>query len=185
MSVAERVKEYVEKRPYIQEALARDIVNYAALAREIEGEVDGGFEAVKVALRRHSEELREARRTRRNNVAEILQGTSIELKSNVRVCKSNEREDGEVVAKTENGYTAVQSDEHGCGGDVIDGQVMITLKSPENLEETPGVMAYVLSILAGRDINVTELVSCREDTHIVIDEGRATEAFELLNEKLI
>ncbi|MFB6077079.1 MAG: ACT domain-containing protein, partial [Candidatus Nanohaloarchaea archaeon] len=82
------------------------------------------------------------------------------------------------------GYTVVQDGTVECDGRLIDDQVMITLKSPQDLEDTPGVLAYILSILAGREINITEFISCREDTHIVIHEDDATEAFSLLDEKL-
>ncbi|WP_414837080.1 hypothetical protein [Candidatus Nanohalococcus occultus] len=51
-------------------------------------------------------------------------------------------------------------------------------------EDTPGVLAYILSILAGREINLTEVISCREDTQVVIDEDDVSETFQLLNEKL-
>ncbi|MFB6077078.1 MAG: ACT domain-containing protein, partial [Candidatus Nanohaloarchaea archaeon] len=88
-SVAEEVEEYVEKRPYIREALAQEVVNYSALARQVQEEVSGGFEAVKMALRRHTEDLREERRHRINNIAAILDGTTIELRSNVQVCMSD------------------------------------------------------------------------------------------------
>lgn len=184
MSIAEEVEEYVQKRPYIQRALAEDIVNYSALARKTMKEIDGSFEAIKMALRRHSEEMKKERRKRSQNIGKILEGSSIELQSNVKVCKSKQKQEGIYHAKTENGFTTIQEADARCSGDTIDDQVVITIKSPENLEETPGVLAYVTSILAGQEINMTELISCREDTHIIIDEEDATEAFKLLNEKL-
>ncbi|MBY6293911.1 hypothetical protein GLU60_00800 [Nanohaloarchaea archaeon H01] len=184
MSVAEEVENYVEKRPYIQDALSEEILNYSALARKIQEEVDGSHEAVKVALRRLKEKLRDQRKTRRTNIGKVMEGTSVKLEGNMQVCKSLEEVDGEVVAETENGFTAVQKSEKGCSGDLIEDQVLITLESPENLEETPGVLSYILSILGAKSINITELISCREDTHLVIDEDDATKTFELLNEKL-
>ncbi len=184
MSVAEQVKDYVQKRPYIQEALADGIVNYSALARKIEEEVDGGFEAVKMALRRNAEDLKQQRRTRRTNIGKVMSGTSIELRNNVQVCKSEEHQEGLYHAETGSGYTTIQESSQQCKGEKMEDQVIISLKSPENLEDTPGVLAYISSLLAGRDINMTELISCREDTHIVLHEEDATAAFELLNEKL-
>lgn len=185
MSVADQVKDHVEDRPYLQEALAEEIVNFSALARKIADDVDGGVDAVKMALRRHAETLQEQRRTRISNVGSVLDGTSIELRNNIIVCKTTTAvEDALVSAKTEHGYTAVLDGDQGCRGDTITGQVMITLKSSGSLEGTPGVLAYILSLFAGQDINITELISCREDTHIVIHEDDATKAFELLNEKL-
>jgi len=184
MSVRKEVETYIEKRPYIQEALAEEIVNYSALARKIEPEVKGGFEAIKMALRRHQKELNNQRKTRQTNVRKVLGETAIELKNNIKVCKTDHKPDAEIYSKTENGYTGVLANAEDLEGQFIEDQVLVTLKSPNSLEETPGVLAYILSILAGREINVTELISCREDTHIVIKEEDATETFQLLTEKL-
>lgn len=186
MSVREQVEEYVEERPYVQEALANQIINYSELARKVQNEINGSFEAIKMALRRVSEDLQDRRKTRKTNVGKVLEGTSIELQSNVNVYKTNElaKEEAEVFASTENGYTLISRNSIDCKGKSINGQIMISLKSPRDLEETPGVLAYILQLLAGHDINVTELISCREDTHILIDEDDATKAFELLNSRL-
>lgn len=184
MSVREEVKNYVEKRPYIQEALAEEIVNYSALARKIEPEIEGGFEAIKMALRRYQEEIQGQRKQRQENITQVLGETAVELKNNIKVCKTDEPSDAKIYAKTENGYTLILNNGEKCGGEIIEDQVVVTLKSPNSLENTPGVLAYILSILAGREINLTEVISCREDTHLIIDEDDATETFQLLNEKL-
>jgi hypothetical protein len=184
MAIADEVEEYVEARPYVQEALVHDIVNFSALARQIEGEVDGGFEAVKMALRRLADDIRERRGRQAESVAEVLAGTSIELRNNVVVCKTDMPYEAIISAKTHHGYTLVKDVNSDQQGEVIPDQVLLTLKSRRDLEETPGVLAYMLSLFAGRQINVTELISCREDTHIVVHEDDATAAFELLNEKL-
>lgn len=184
MSVREEVENYVEKRPYIQEALAEEIVNYSALARKIEPEIEGGFEAIKMALRRYQEEMQGQRKQRQEDITQVLGETAVELKNNIKVCKTDELSDAEIYAKTENGYTLILDNGEECSGEVIEDQVVVTLKSPNSLEDTPGVLAYILSILAGREINLTEVISCREDTHLIIDEGDATETFQLLNEKL-
>ena len=184
MSVAEEVEEYVEKRPYIQDALSEEIVNFSALSRKIQEDVNGSHEAIKVALRRLTKKLKSQRKTRRTNIGKVMEGTSVKLEGNMQVCKTSEPADGKIAANTENGFTSIQKSEKKCNGEVIDNQVLITLESPENLEETPGVISYILSILAAKDINITEFLSCREDTHILINEEDATETFELLNNKL-
>lgn len=184
MSVSEKVEEWIEKRPYVQEALADEIVNYSALARKAGNEVEGSFEAIKMALRRQAQDLKDRRRKRRRNIGKVMEGTSIKLENNVRVCKSSVEPEGKIIARTESGYTAVQNSSTGCSGEAIPDQVLITLESPSSLEDTPGVLSYLLSLFAARDINITEAISCREDTHLVIDEEDASETFELLNEKL-
>lgn len=184
MSVAEEVKEWVENRPYVQSSLAEEIVNYSALARNIQEDVEGSHEAIKMALRRLSKQLKEERKTRKTNIGKVMKGTSVKLENNLQICKSKRQTKGIVVAETQHGFTAVQKSGKECRGEVIEDQVMISLESPENLENTPGVLSYILSILASQDINITELISCREDTHLIIDEEDATQTFELLNRKL-
>jgi hypothetical protein len=184
MTVAEEVRGFVDRHPYIQEAMMQDIVNYSALARMIEDEVSGGFEAVKVALRRYADELHASRQRRFDRVREVLADTSVELRSNVSVCKTEDAGGAPVLARTKNGYTLICEGGGGCPGEEIEDQVLITLESPEDLEDTPGVLHLLLSLLAGRGINVTELISCREDTHLVVDAESATEAFELLDSRL-
>lgn len=55
MTVAERTREAVRARPFLHDALATGVVNYAAAAATLE--VDAGEEAVTAALRRYAEEL--------------------------------------------------------------------------------------------------------------------------------
>lgn len=184
MSVSNKVKYWVRKRPYIQESMAEEIVNYSALARKVQEDVEGSFQAIKMALMRYSDEVKSRKKKKRSSVSDILEGTVIQLESCIRVCKSKSRESGKVLAKTEHGYTIFQNSGEECNGECIKGQAMITLKSPEKLETTPGVISHILSFLEARGINVTEFISCREDTHIVISEKDVAEAFRLINEIL-
>ena len=47
---------------------------------------------------------------------------------------------------------------------------MITIKSPKDLENTPGVISYISSIFSERGINIVETLSCWTDTIYVISE---------------
>jgi len=58
------------------------------------------------------------------------------------------------------------------------------LESPETLEKTPGVIEFILSSLAAEGINVDQLISCREDTHIVIEDSNASEALSILQDRI-
>lgn len=55
VTVAERTREAVRARPFLHDALAAGVVNYAAAAATLD--VDAGEEAVTAALRRYAEEL--------------------------------------------------------------------------------------------------------------------------------
>ncbi|HLC45806.1 MAG TPA: ACT domain-containing protein, partial [archaeon] len=47
---------------------------------------------------------------------------------------------------------------------------MVTIKNSEEVEKTPGFIAYLYSLLGENNINVVETMSCWTDTIIVISE---------------
>ena len=175
MSSAAKVELYISKRPYLKEALAEGVINYSALARKVvEEEGLDSFDAVKVAISRYEEHISSQRKQRRNKVEEVLEDTSLKLRPGLKVVKEK-TEDPVVSAKTQNGHTSIVEN-----GD----KALISLESPEKLEKTPGVIEFILSSLAAEGINVDQLISCREDTHLVIGDGDASEALEMLQDRL-
>jgi len=56
-SISRQVLMYIQRKPYIQEAIENDIVNYSALARKISKEIKANFEAVKASLIRHAKKV--------------------------------------------------------------------------------------------------------------------------------
>ena len=175
MSVAAKVELYVSKKPYLKEALAEGVVNYSALARKICREKGIESEdAVKAAVSRYEDHVSRQRKNRRSQVQKVLEDTSMEVKPGLEAVKE-QRKDAEVCAETQNGFTSVIEGK---------GKALISLESPEALEEVPGVIEFILSSLAAEGINVDQLISCREDTHLLIDENDASEAMDLLRERL-
>lgn len=61
------------------------------------------------------------------------------------------------------------------------GLVEVNLRTPENVEDVPGTLAFLSSSLAARGINFIEVVSCHKDNMFVIDEDDLFAAFEVLN----
>ena len=63
VTVAHLVEKIIERRPFLEEAVARGIVNYAALAEELKPEIDKEMKkdtkpsAIMMAIRRLSEKL--------------------------------------------------------------------------------------------------------------------------------
>ena len=177
MSTAAKVELYVSKRPYLKETLAEDVINYSALARKICREEDIDSEdAVKAAVSRYQEFMAESRAQRKSKVEDILGDSALTVRSDIAVEKSDSHNSEAIVsAKTKNGFTNMVS-----GGE----KSIITLESPEQLEETPGVIEFILSFLAAENINVGQLISCREDTHLVVDQEDGPEVLELLQERI-
>jgi len=64
------------------------------------------------------------------------------------------------------------------------GFAIIQIKTTTEIETTPGVIAFILSSLASEWINVSYVMSCREDTFIVVKEHDAPLAFRILTQRL-
>jgi aspartokinase len=57
---------------------------------------------------------------------------------------------------------------------------LVTVTSPERIEGVPGVIAHMLLLLANRDINVVELMSCWTDTLLVVDRADVAAVMDAL-----
>lgn len=62
-----------------------------------------------------------------------------------------------------------------------DDLVEVILKSPAQLEDVPGVVAHLYSLLGENNINIVETMSCWTDTILVLKEKDLPKAIELLN----
>jgi hypothetical protein len=177
MSVSAKVELYVSKRPYLKQALSEGVINYSALGRKICDEKGiESLEAVKAALSRYEDFISEKRQKRISKVEEVVSETNVQIFDGVKVEKDEEYEPASIVsAKTENGFTNVLENGE---------KTLVTLVSPENLESTPGVLEFILSSLAAEGINIDHLISCREDTHLIVDKDQASDVLELLQERM-
>ena len=61
---------------------------------------------------------------------------------------------------------------------------LITIESPQELEEVPGVISYVLGALASEGINVVEFISCYTDTLLIVREADTKDAYRILSSLL-
>jgi aspartokinase len=58
--------------------------------------------------------------------------------------------------------------------------VEITVKSPEKIVETSGVIAYLITHLSDSGINIEETVSCHTDTVFIVGEYDMINAYSVL-----
>ena len=56
----------------------------------------------------------------------------------------------------------------------------IIIKSPEEIETTPGVVAFLTSLLSEQNVNVVEFISCWTETIMVVDRKDSLRAYEIL-----
>ncbi len=189
--ISKQVKIYIDRKPYIMEAIEQNIVNYSALSREICKDLNlKNKDAVKVALIRASENYRKNKRKSQQKAIEILRKANFSVKNKIAaIHHSTFIKDIKTIAysKTPSGYMFF-TDENVARNSIlkkIDYDLAILhIKSIKEIEHTPGVIAFVLSSLASEGINISHVMGCREDTFLVVKEHDASIAFRILAQRL-
>lgn len=196
-NISELVWLYIKRRPFLKEILREKVVNYSALARKLSAEAFGTRKhenAVKMALFRLSHKLRETEENMEGKILKVLHGSSLSIRSKVAAAivlreieglkylsyvesKGNvtyivEEKELEKIQKSRN-LLRIQTNLN-----------LITIHSLPELEDTPGVISYVLGALASEGINVVEFVSCYTDTLLVVKQADTTRTYEILNNLL-
>ena len=187
-SVAQVVRETIQMRPTLVDALKMQIVNYSALARMLQSEIgEGSLEAVKAAIIRISEELETEKGLQEERVLSILRESVVRLQDKIAVIISPEELDVPylVTAYLTDSYVYVVNQTKLKRKlpdfvQVTSNLVALILISPQRVETTPGFVAFISNLLASREINIVEFISCSTNTVIVLDAADALNAFSLL-----
>jgi len=188
--ISKEVIIYLKQKPYVQEAVEQEIVNYSALARKITKDLGNtNFEAVKSTLIRLAKDLRNEKKKREQKVISLLKKADFYINNKIATIHHTSPLNIESVAfsKTPGGYMYFVKEniaEKSTFKNIDYGFAIIHIKNPKEIEETPGVAAFLLSKLASENINVVHLMDCREDTFLVIKESDAPLAFKALSEGL-
>jgi len=188
--VSKQVKAYIERKPYILEAIEQNIVNYSALAREIGKDLNiTNIDTIKAALIRTSEKYRKTKRKTQQKAIELLRQANVSVKNKIATLHHSTFVDIQAIAysKTPSGYMFFLDENTASKSTFkkIDyGFAILHIKSSKEIEHTPGVIAFILSALASEGINVSHVMGCREDTFIVVKEHDASLAFRVLAQRL-
>ena len=187
-SIAQLVRETIQMRPSLLDALNMKIVNYSALARTLQEELgEGSIEAVKAAVIRVSDEIASDRKLREKAVQSILKESKVRLQDKIAVVISPLKLDIShiVTAHLTDQYVYVV-DQTTMKGELEDpvkvqsNLVALILLSPPRVETTPGFVAFITQLLASKNINIVEFISCSTNTIIILDGQDALKAFSLL-----
>lgn len=187
ISIAKQVKSYIDRKPYIGEAVEQNIINYSALSREICRDLKlKNQDTVKVALIRISEKNRRNKKKNQKKTIEILRRASFSIKNKIAALHHSTFVDLKAVAysKTPSGYMFFIDENIAKKTNFkkIDYDLAILhIKSDKEIEKTPGAIAFILGSLASEGINVRHVMGCREDTFIVLKEHDAALAFNSLS----
>ena len=187
-SVAQLVRDTIQTRPSLLDALNMKIVNFSALARILQAELgEGSLEAVKAAIIRVADEISTDRSLREEAVRGILKTSRVRLQDKIGVVISPTRLDIPHIVTAHLTDQYVYIVDQTIIKDPLPNQVQfqknlvaLILLSPEVVEETPGFVAFVTQLLASRNINIVEFISCSTNTIIILDGTQALQAFSLL-----
>jgi hypothetical protein len=187
-SVAQLVRDTIQMRPSLLDALNMKIVNYSALARLLQDEMgEGSLEAVKAAIIRVGDEISEDRGLREDAVLSILKESKVRLQDKIAVVISPIRLDIPhlVTAHLTDQYVYIvdQTTMKQSLPDQVKVEsnlVALVLLSPLRVETTPGFVAFITQLLASRNLNIVEFISCSTNTIIILSPRDALNAFSLL-----
>ena len=186
-SVAQSVRELLLRRPFLSNALRLGVVNYSALARLFRREIGASTEAIKAAILRERDRVMAVEAARERDILRLLRGTKVTLRDKVAIVISRRALDMPYVVRASLSESLVYlvdqtkvDVERIKEARATKDMVALILTSPEEVENVPGFVAFITQLLASRDINIREFISCYTDTIIVLRPEDAIRAFTLL-----
>lgn len=188
MTIAQNVRNHLRNKPYLLEALEKGIVNLSELSRQIQEELKtDNTTAVKAALRRFAEELQRHKQKREEKVLHILKRSGMAIYDRKSVVITNKELDAKNALKVDllnkHVYLLDRNDLPERINTLIKHEdcTMIVVHSPEELEATPGVVAFLATLLAEQNINIIEFISCWTETIMVVEKKDSLKAYEVLS----
>ena len=188
MTIAQNVRKHLQNKPYLLEALEKGIVNLSELSRQIQEELRiDNMSAIKAALRRFSGELKKHKQKREEKVLQVLKRSAMAVydkKSVVITTKEISIKAGmkvDLLGKVV--YLLDRSDMPERVSALVkhDKCTMIVMHSPKELEATPGVVAFLTTLLAEQNVNIIEFISCWTETIIVVEKKDSLKTYEVLS----
>jgi len=188
MTIANNVRSYLRNKPYLLEALEKRIVNLSELSRQIQEELKtSNTSAVKAALRRFSEELQRHKQKREEKVLQVLKRSGMAVYDRKSVVITNREVDVKNALKVDllnkHVYLLDRSDLPERISTLVKHEdcTMVVVHSPEELEATPGVVAFLATLLAEQNVNIIEFISCWTETIMVVEKKDSLKAYEVLS----
>ena len=188
MTVAQSVRNHLRNKPYLLEALEKGIVNLSELSRQIQKELKtSNTPAVKAALRRYAMDLQKHKQKREERVLQVLKRSGITVFDKKAVIITNKELETSSGMKVDllgkHVYLLDKSELPERVSTLVkhDNCTMIVVHSPEELEATPGVVAFLTTLLAEQNVNMIEFISCWTETIIVVEKKDSLKTYEVLS----
>jgi len=194
-STTELTENYLSNHPSIKDCLKKGIINYSKLSRiiakEIKIEKKTSMDAILIACRRYEQKIK-SEKIIEDKILEILKKSELEIKNKIIVLIVKKEKyfdkildiEKNVLKKSDSFFaiegskvfTIITSEKYldylksifeRSIIKITKNLVMITLKSPKELEDTPGVNAFIYSKFRENQINIVEQMSCWTDTIMI------------------
>jgi hypothetical protein len=209
-TAAEVTRRYIDDHPAVRDCLGYNVVNFTALARKIRGETGlVNQEAIEVACRRYQRHMRNDRPLE-TRVLDVVKASRLEVRTPVAIVTA--RNDWDVLGHVlETGRALLADRRHLlqllqgpgavtilCEEDLADPVLQavgrratlgvhrqlsaLTVRSPEVIVETPGVLAFLAGALFRAGINSLEVMSVYTDSTFVVREEDVLRSFQILSE---
>lgn len=207
-NITKLTENYILEHPSIKDCLKNDLVNFSSLSRRIAEELDlnlkKNFDAILIACRRFQRKLRKEE-TFESRILKILKKSKVEIKNKIiaivlekdiyfenlislekeikkrrEIFRIIEGASGVTVITTEDFIDLIKK--YFKNKIVLENKNLaeIIIKSPEEIETTPGTYAYLASLFGENNINIVESMSCFTDTIFLIKEENVGKAISLL-----
>jgi hypothetical protein len=199
------------------DGIKQGVINFSALAELIRERVlrlanrkSVQIEAIKMALMRYAEELKESRKLIEENISAILAQSVLELKNDVivftvhqfallnKLDKLTKYMEGsrffQLIQGTKTFTIAVHQNLLPSLIELIEeknivatnkDQSALILISPPEIIEVPGLVAYVTDLFATHNINITQFMSCHLDTIFIVKREDSVNAYKMLEERIM
>ncbi len=209
VTVSHLVEKIVEKKPFLEEALAKGIINYAALAEILQPDIENELKikvktsAVMMALRRFSEKLektfvgqapikfKESDLTIRSDLFEVTVHKSpfIDIRKLYDLVDFSK---GDFLTVTQGLYevTIIASKKYKLKilrflekeriVKTVDNLSSLTVKIPIEALETAGLFYVITKSLTWENINIVEIVSTLTEMTFILREDDVSRAFDTL-----
>ena len=187
LTLSQKVRDFIEKKPYLKFAIESGIVNYSKAAKYASAELGTtNRNSVKAIMARQASSLLRKRKGLDNGIISLLKKSKFSLTGKVCSIISSKQLEGNPIAmsKTPSGYTYIFHESECNSAHATKGLAIINIKSSPEIQYTPGVAAFLIGNLSENGINVMHFLDCREDTFIVIREDEAPLAFSVLASKI-
>jgi len=198
MNITKLTEKYINEHPSVKDCVRKGLINYSSLTRQIANdmglELKKNFDAILIACRRYYRKVKKEK-ILDDKILKILKASKLEVKNKIIVALIEKniyfnhlielhkiiKNKAELFHVIEGSNTITLITANEFKGDIkklfknkiikmTENLAEVTLKSSEDMEDTPGVIAYLATLLAENGVNIIETMSTWTDTLFVVSE---------------